>query len=380
MKARFIHSIDSISAEQWNALTGIDYPFLRHEFLSALELSKSTDKQTGWQPHHCLVEGEQGQLIALMPLYIKHHSYGEYVFDWAWADAYNRNQLQYYPKLLNAIPFTPASGPRWAICREQSDPALILDYLWQTLINETRRLGFSSCHALFPEHAQAPQDKQWLTRTGCQFHWYNHDFAHFDDFLATFSSRKRKNLKKERQQVADMEITFSVKKGSELSPEEWQRFTVFYQTTYLKKNGSSGYLSDKFFPLLASLMGEQIVVIQAIKDQQWIAAALCFEDSQTLYGRYWGCLDEYPNLHFETCYYQGIEYAIKKGIKRFDPGAQGEHKIQRGFQPTSTHSYHYIDHPEFRHAIGNFLETETPQIDNYKKEAAALLPFKKTDN
>ncbi len=372
MKARFIDSINSIEPNRWNHLAGTDYPFLRHEFLAALENSGSTTQKTGWQPHHCLIE-ESGTLVGLMPLYIKHHSYGEYVFDWAWADAYHRNGLEYYPKLLNAIPFTPASGPRMACLpgREQD----IYAFIYKALLDYTHE-HFSSAHSLFTPQSDSPPG--WMLRTGCQFHWHNRNYRDFEHFLESFTSRKRKNLKKERRAVNE-DIDFTVKNGRELSQDDWQRFTAFYQTTYLKRSGHHGYLTPSFFPLLASLMGEQLVMIQAHKNGDWIAGALCFKDSQTLYGRYWGCLEDYPNLHFETCYYQGIEYAIANGLRRFDPGAQGEHKIQRGFEPTITYSHHYIAQTEFQIAIEQFLSQEREGITQYYEDAKHYLPFKEAD-
>lgn len=375
MKAEFIDSINHISSEDWNALSSTDYPFLRHEFLSALENSQSVSADTGWQPHHCSIKGASGQLLAAMPLYIKYDSYGEYVFDWGWAEAYQRNGLDYYPKLLNAIPFTPATGPRYLIRANGSETLHdITQYLWQSLVDHTEQLKFSSCHSLFIENPV--DDSRFLMRTGCQFHWHNQSFENFDDFLATFTSRKRKNLKKERRQVSEAGIRFQVKMGNELSEAEWCRFVMFYQTTYLKRSGHQGYLSPEFFLQLGQTMGEQVVVIQALKDNDWIASALCFKDSDTLYGRYWGCLESYSQLHFETCYYQGIEYAIANKLQRFDPGAQGEHKIQRGFEPILTQSYHYLSHPEFREAIEHFVSQEQKQVAHYQAQARELLPFK----
>lgn len=379
MQTRFIRSIRDISADQWNHLSGTDYPFLRYEFLAALEESGSTTANTGWQPHHLLLE-QQGELIGLMPLFIKSHSYGEYVFDWAWADAYHRHGLEYYPKLLNAIPFTPASGPRWAIAQGQ-DEQQGLNQMLEAVCAEAKRLEVSSCHWLFP-----PQDKatyghkaDLLLRTGCQYHWFNDNYQNFDDFLAQFSSRKRKNLKKERKQVQAQNLTLHVKTGGEISADDWHEFYVCYHLTYFKRSGRQGYLSESFFPLIAKSMPENIMMVQAVSENQAVAAALYFYDSDTLYGRYWGCREDFSHLHFEACYYQGIEFAIAKGLKKFDPGAQGEHKIQRGFRPTATYSWHWLAHSEFHQAIEKFINAETKDMQEYMAAAAERLPFKQNE-
>jgi predicted N-acyltransferase len=377
MLCRFITSIHDTNKEQWNGLLDHDYPFLRHEFFSALEDSKSTSSKTGWTPHHCLLFDDD-VLVAIMPLFIKTHSYGEYVFDWSWADAYLRSGLNYYPKLLNAIPFTPATGPRWAIDNEY-DSSDVLPILFEAVEKEAIRLKASSYHCLFTRESDNTflEEQGYLKRTGCQYHWLNNHYQSFDDFLSTFNSRKRKNLKKERQKVAAQNIDLLIKEGKEISENDWQHFYLFYHLTYFKRSGRQGYLTEEFFPLLAKLMSESIVMVQAQKDDDIVAAALCFKDSQTLYGRYWGCKEEFDQLHFEACYYQGIEYAIKHQLQRFDPGAQGEHKIQRGFTPVETHSYHWIKHDDFSDAIKRFVVSEEKKIHHYIDNAKEYLPFKK---
>jgi predicted N-acyltransferase len=385
--ASFHSSINDIDRERWNNLCGTDYPFLRHEFFSAMENSGCTSKATGWQPYHLsLTEKSTAQVIAVMPLYIKHHSYGEYVFDWAWADAYQRHGLHYYPKLLNAIPFTPARGERWGIDSKFEEQE-ILAILQQAMTQEAKTNQLSSCHMLFinPEKESLidPQD-QWQTRVGYQYHWFNQKFTCFDDFLATMSSRKRKNILKEREKIKSQKITLITKVGNEITDEEWQQFYLFYQSTYYKRSGHQGYLSAEFFTAVAKNLTEHIVMIQAYSPEhssddssEFVAAALCFKDNKTLYGRYWGCKENYDALHFEACYYQGIEYAIKHRLTRFDPGAQGEHKIQRGFTPIRTFSSHWIENEEFSQAITRFLIEETKGVGQHINEATKLLPFKK---
>ena len=385
--ASFHASINHIDRDRWNTLCGLNYPFLRHEFFSAMESSGCTSKETGWQPYHLtLKESSSEHIIAVMPLYIKHHSYGEYVFDWAWADAYQRHGLPYYPKLLNAIPFTPAQGERWGI-DDRFEEREILSILQQAITEEATAKQLSSCHILFfdQEKEHMLSHDKWQTRVGYQYHWFNEGFTCFDDFLATMSSRKRKNILKERAKIHAQNITLATKTGSEITAEEWQQFYAFYQSTYYKRSGHQGYLSAEFFTAIADNLAEHIVMVQAYTSEQpdnddlvFVAAALCFRDSDTLYGRYWGCSEDYDALHFEACYYQGIEYAIKHKLTRFDPGAQGEHKIQRGFTPIRTFSSHWIENDDFSQAITRFLAQEKKGVDQHIDEAAQLLPFKKT--
>ena len=381
MRSEFISSITDIGCDDWNRVAGTDYPFTRHEFLAALELSGATNQKSGWQPHHLLVyrdDTEPAQLIAVMPLYLKYHSYGEYVFDWSWADAYRRHGVPYYPKLLAAIPYTPATGQRLCVAQDEEASALY-PFVAETLVQEAHRTQASSVHVLFPEQTamKALQASQLDSRRGVQFHWFNDDFTDFDDFLSRFSSRKRKNLKKERRQVDAQHVELEVLEGPDISPELWQRFYHFYQMTYAKRSGHGGYLNLDFFQRVAETMPEHIVLVMAKHEGEYIAGALNFRDSQTLYGRYWGCIKEFEFLHFEACYYQGIEYCIDKKLQRFDPGAQGEHKIQRGFHPIETWSNHWIAHEGFSEAIAGFLNEENNAMLRYKSDAAELLPFNK---
>jgi len=372
----YLKSIDQIDADVWNAICASDYPFLRHEFLAALEHSGSIDGKSGWQTYH-LAAYKNGELVAVMPLYIKTHSYGEYVFDWAWADAYRRYNVPYYPKLLTAIPFTPASGPR--LCTSANvDRAALISAIVEDIRAQTGEGSFSSWHLLFPEEEEfGVWNKTDLRpRSGCQFHWFNRDYKSFDDFLASFTSRKRKSIKRERRRVTEQDISLSTLTGDQISEKNIRDFFIFYQATYMKR-GQQGYLSLDFFLQLRTTMADQLVLVMAENEGLSVAAALCLRDVETLYGRYWGCLEEYECLHFEACFYQGIEFCIANGIKRFDPGAQGEHKILRGFEPVKTWSLHWIEHEDFREAIDRFLGQEKLGMTQYQTQATEMLPFKK---
>src|SRR5690606_16288492 len=335
-------TLAAISADAWNAVAGSDYPFTRHEFLHSLERSGATDADSGWQPHHVLVK-RGGHLIAVMPLYMKTHSYGEYVFDWAWADAYQRYGRHYYPKLLSAIPFTPATGPRLCVAAGESTAAVV-EQIVAALKQKVSTSNLSSLHILFPEGETAKHfaASGLSERWGAQYHWFNRGYSSFDDFLATFASRKRKNLRKERERVAEQGIELRVFEGEQIGAGEWEIFYHFYALTYVKRSGHVGYLNAEFFRLIGAAMPAAIVMTLAYWRGKPIGGALCFRDSNNLYGRYWGCVREFDCLHFEACYYQGIDYCIRNGLAHFDPGAQGEHKIQRGFEPIRTLSYHWL--------------------------------------
>ena len=376
LEARFLSSIKQVAPAQWNELSGTDYPFIRHEFLLALEQSGSTDGESGWQPCH-LTLYRGGKLVALMPLYLKSHSYGEYVFDWSWADAWRQRGLFYYPKLVTAIPFTPATGPR--ICTAQGEHrADLLTAIFRAVRQFAAQRQLSSWHLLFPEQA----DAQELARLGSslrlasQFHWFNRNYTDFDDFLNRFNSRKRKSLRRERRRVSEQGIELQRREGDDISTDDWQDFYRFYQITYAKRSGHGGYLTREFFQQIGALLPEHCVMIMAYLDGKAVAGSLCFRSSTTLYGRYWGCDRELDCLHFEACYYQGIDYCIENGLQRFDPGAQGEHKIQRGFEPISTWSNHWIADPQFAKAIADFTRREVPHIEHYIAQASSYLPFK----
>ncbi len=376
LSVNFINTINEVPASDWNDVVGSDYPFIRYEFLHALEVAGATSKQSGWQVYHAVVYEKQ-KLVAVMPLYLKHHSYGEYVFDFQWAEAYQRYGYAYYPKLLNAIPFTPATGPRLCVSASVAESD-ILPSLMAAIKERVMVERLSSWHCLFPEKELSSQLVSFgiPQRLAVQFHWFNEGYHRFDDFVATFNSRKRKNLNKERRKVAEQNLTLERLEGDQIDDQAWQCFYHFYQLTYAKRSGHGGYLSIDFFLELGRRAPEQLMMVVAKKDNRIIAGALNFKDSTTLYGRYWGCYEEYDFLHFEVCYYQGIEYCIEKELKRFDPGAQGEHKIQRGFKPVYTYSNHLIRDEQFSLAINDFLAKEVPYIKSYYKDAEQYLPFK----
>ena len=380
MEVKFLNNINDCSPKQWDDLFNTDYPFTKHAFLYALETSGCVTPSTGWQPQHITVN-ENGALIAALPCYLKTHSYGEYVFDWSWANAYQQHGLNYYPKLLAAIPFTPATGPRLAIDNNfatQDDQIKLIQTIDQAIRNKFGLTGISSWHLLFPSETLSSQLQQcqWQQRVGIQYHWFNDNFDSFDDFLQTFKSRKRKNVRKERESVAKQGFEIRIVTGEDIDTQLMGAFYRFYHLTYLKRSGQHGYLNLAFFNALLQDMADSLVMVCAEENGTLIAAALCFKDDKTLYGRYWGCEKEYDFLHFEICYYQGIEFCINKQLKRFDPGAQGEHKIPRGFKPIKTYSNHVILHPEFSQAINRFIDDEKQQIDVDLEHLNSLLPFK----
>ncbi|MEQ9396455.1 GNAT family N-acetyltransferase [Haliea sp.] len=374
--AEFIDSLAAVSASEWDAVAATDYPFLRHAFLLGMEETACTTAATGWQPCHLLLRRE-GKLVALLPLYLKSHSYGEYVFDWSWADAWQRSGLNYYPKLVSAIPFTPATGPRLCVAAGEDSNAL-WDCALTAILRFAGTRGLSSWHLLFPEEdtsarllaAGLPQ------RMTTQFHWFNEGYHSFDDFLGTFASRKRKNLRRERERVGQQGLRLQLLRGAEITPAHWQQFHRFYQLTYAKRSGHGGYLTRDFFLQTAPSLGDQTIMVVAEHAGRAVAAALYFRSDSTLFGRYWGCIEDFDCLHFEACYYQGIEYCIREGLQRFDPGAQGEHKIQRGFRPVQTFSNHWIADPQLAAAVADFTRRERPHIEAYRQEAATLLPFR----
>ncbi|VUD69078.1 hypothetical protein TDB9533_04444 [Thalassocella blandensis] len=383
MQFQFHSSIDEINALAWDSLWPTAYPFTRHAFLAALEHSGSIDSPqqqgSGWIPRHLSVT-ENEELLAVMPLFIKQHSYGEYVFDWSWADAYARNGLDYYPKLVNAIPFTPATGPRIAFHSRLHETAksAVAEQMLKAIEEFASTHVLSGFHSLFPSAEQHSnfQSRGFALRHGSQFHWFNQNYQNFDQFLETFSSRKRKNVKKERRVAQSHGYTICMQPASDISEEDWHTFYLLYQRTYLKRSGHGGYLGQDFFLQLAHSMPTQVLMASVKDEQELIAGALFFKDEDTLYGRYWGTRIELDQLHFEACYYQGIEYAIANKLKRFDPGAQGEHKIQRGFTPVFTASFHQLFHADFQAAVTHFVQQEFPHTRHYVQECRTSLPFK----
>ena len=382
LEVRFLDSITTIGAEQWNRLTGTDNPFTRYEFLWALENTGCTTEATGWRPQHIAVYSEGADedteaLVAIMPMYQKTNSYGEYVFDWSWASAYQNYGLNYYPKFVSSVPFTPSHGTRLFV-DEAGNREEIATVIFDALQARAESIQASSWHILFPtEEEHRLFEKVGISaRNACQFHWFNRGYQDFDAFLATLNSRKRKNIRRERKKVAEQGIQFETIAGGDITTEQWDTFYQFYQSTYMMR-GMQGYLTPSFFTEVSRLMPEQVFMVAAISDEKIIAAALFFRSSDKLFGRYWGSARDYQFLHFETCYYQGQEYCIQHQLKSFDSGAQGEHKIQRGFEPITTYSNHWIANEGFAQAINNFLDEEKAHIERYKADASSLLPFRK---
>ncbi len=363
-------SIAAIPAHDWNRLAGDD-PFLRHEFLNSLHESGCAGVDTGWAPSYLILR-EHGALAGVMPLYLKTHSYGEYVFDWAWADAYQRHGLRYYPKLLNAVPFTPVSGRRLI-----ADTVEQRQLLLRAALELARVSHASSFHSLFPPLREATemQDDGLLLRLGVQFHWQNPGYADFDGFLATLNHGKRKKIKQERRRVRDAGITFEWFAGGAITDELWVFFNRCYRDTY-RQHHSSPYLNLDFFRAIGSLMPENIVLIVAIRERRPIAASLNIHNGRRLCGRYWGALEYHPALHFESCYYQVMEFCIANGIASFEGGAQGEHKIARGLLPVETRSAHWLAHAQFAAAIEDYLKRETSGMSIYLDELNERSPFK----
>ena len=379
LKPKFYGSIDRFQADDWDRLLGSNYPFLRHSFLQALEQSGCVCAANGWRPQHLAIE-QDGQLVAVLPLYEKYHSWGEYVFDWSWADAYQRLELPYYPKLLSAVPFTPATGPRLLIA-EGVDHTNVIEAAFKAVQQHAADHNASGFHLLFPDQNQdqlLQQQPRLQRRTGTQFHWHNRNYDSFEGFLAALNSRRRKSIRTERRRVSEQPLTIERIPGPEISASMWDAFYPLYHRTYLKRSGGTGYLNKPFFQQLGSTMAEQIMLAVARDPQgEMVAAALFFHDSSTLYGRYWGAAREFDALHFELCYYQGIEYAIERELDKFDAGAQGEHKIKRGFEPVETCSYHWLADQRFNDAIKQFLKQEKIMNKRYIDSAREHLPYKR---
>ncbi|MFV2003892.1 MAG: GNAT family N-acetyltransferase [Gammaproteobacteria bacterium] len=382
MKIVFTNRIASVKESDWNKLTGScngdGNPFIQHDFLNALEQHDCL-KQWGWIPQHCLLYDDE-TLIGACPAYIKDNSYGEFVFDWAWADAYQRNGLEYYPKLVTSIPFTPAQGPRLlASANHEDENGLLVSAdtikkgLAGALISYAEKNNLSSAHLLFCENEDIKilSDAGLMLRFDYQFHWTNNNYKNFDDFLARLNSKRRKNIKRERRKVAEENILIQIVNGEELDDEQWQLLYTYYRVTFLKKSGAPTLTLDFF-----KAVSHKILAIFAYHENRTVAAAICFKGKDKLYGRHWGCSDNYDNLHFEVCYYTGIEYCINNQLQVFEPGAQGEHKIWRGFLPTKTQSAHWIANENFKVAIQEFLHHEAAAMENHGKLLLESSPYK----
>ena len=374
VELKVLDSLGSIASQEWDALTN-DNPTLNHAFLQSMIDAGCTTAKTGWLPQFLTLwrelDGRQS-LCGAVPLYVKSHSYGEYVFDWAWAEAYQRHGLEFYPKLLSAIPFTPCSGGR-LLARTTADRKILLD----GLLSLAEQSDVSSLHVLFPDahdHALLIA-RGMMPRTSIQFHWQNTDYKNFDDFLATMSHDKRKKVKQERRKVVDAGITFKRLVGTEITDVDWDFFMECYDHTY-RAHLSTPYLNRQFFGLIGKRMPENILLIVAECEGKRVASALNLFSEHTLYGRYWGGLEFHSGLHFETCYYQALEFCIERGIQVFEGGAQGEHKLARGFLPVKCHSAHWLKQPQFAKAVEDFLRRESGGMERYVNELGESSPFK----
>ena len=374
----FIDSINNISLDQWNDCVGLDHPFTRFEFLAALENSQSANTKTGWKPCHYIEKNQNQKIIAICPLYIKNHSFGEYIFDHAWADAYHKHGLNYYPKLQSAIPFTPVTGERIIISDLIKDKVSKKIEIINRIIKKADMLNVSSLHFNFIKNSSEIKKSKLnlLMRKGIQFHWTNNNYNNFEDFLKTLSSRKRKVIRKERLCLKDYNIKVKKLTGKDISNEHWDFFYECYLNTTEKKWGST-YLTKDFFFEIGKNFADKILLFIAYKNGEMVASAINFLSSSHLYGRLWGAISDIPYLHFELCYYQAIDYAIEKNIKVVEAGAQGEHKLQRGYLPEDTWSLHWIKDNQFSSAIKQFLDSETKLMDKQKINLEDFTPFKK---
>jgi hypothetical protein len=374
---KVLPGIGDVGAEDWDACAGTANPFLSHAFLSALEDSGAVTAETGWLPRHLVVEDAGGRVVGAMPLYLKGHSYGEYVFDWGWADAYERAGGQYFPKLLSAVPFTPVPGPRMLV-RPGVDRERVEEVLAGGVVGLVDRLGVSSAHVNFLPREQWERFGEFgfLQRTGLQYHWSNAGYADFDAFLAALSSRKRKAIRKERREVAESGLTIRRLIGRDIEDRHWDAFFRFYIDTSDRKWGSP-YLNRRFFALLGERLSERVLLVVVERGGEPVAGALNLIGDDTLYGRNWGCTEDYRFLHFEACYYQAIDFAIERGLAKVEAGAQGPHKLQRGYLPVETYSAHLIADPRLREAVADFLVRERRQVTRERQMLEAESPFRK---
>lgn len=377
---QFNTPLNEIPAEDWDALNRDHNPFMSHAFLSALETYECASKRFGWLAHHLTVY-QNDQLVAAMPLYEKHNSYGEFVFDHSWADAWQRVGLPYFPKLVTSVPYSPVTGPRLLIQSDLTESTQ--QAIWQAMLEQTQQFalnnGFSGWHCLFAN----PNEQAWLNkqpdfyiRSDCHFHWFNQNYQTFDDFLAQLTGKKRKNIRQERNSIQKAGVTLRVLDGHTATDEDWANFAFFYHKTFTDK-WSTPTLNEAFFKAVALKIPEQVVLVLADNAAgECVAGSLMYRSDTVLYGRHWGCTQEVKNLHFEACYYQGIEYAIQHGLQRFEPGAGGEHKIARGFIPVKTQSAHWLAPNPFEEGLHHFIKEEKQMIDNYFIENQSHSPYK----
>lgn len=374
-------SLSEIDAQQWNALANPPgqpfHPFITHEFLIALEETGCVGGHTGWRPCHLTVENEAGALTAAAPCYLKSHSQGEYIFDQGWAEAYEQAGGRYYPKLLIAVPFTPVPGPRFLV-RDDASAAFHRHLLAAGAMELAKRNALSSVHANFlePDIPESLQKLGFITRLGQQFHWHNDGYHDFDDFLNSLASRKRKAIRKERSEAVANDITIEHITGDAITEAHWDAMFAFYQDTGARKWGRP-YLNRAFFSALGARMNKHCLLIFAKRDNRYVAGALNMIGSDCLYGRYWGAIEHHPHLHFEICYYQAIEYAITNGLARVEAGAQGEHKIARGYRPVETLSSHWLADPALRHAVSRFVDRERRAVSDINAALCDLGPYRR---
>lgn len=389
MRVSIADGINDISAEDWDACaldasarspgSDPDNPFLRHTFLRALEDSRSVNARTGWQPLHLVVHDDVGAIVGVAPCYLKGHSRGEYVFDHYWADAYERAGGNYYPKLLVAIPFTPVTGPRLLV-RNGPQAGEVTNALIDGLRMLQEETLASSAHVNFISQWESQQLEQegFLPRIDCQYHWHNEGFSTFDDFLSTLTSRKRKAVHRERREVLNAGITIERLNGTAITQEHWDAFYDFYQDTGNRKWGKA-YIARSFYDDIARNFADRVLLVMAKREGRYIAGAINFIGQDTLFGRHWGTIEDHPYLHFEVCYYQALEFAIARGLRRVEAGAQGDHKLARGYQPVLTRSAHYIADPNFRRAVAEYLARERPAIELETGILREHMPFKQTE-
>lgn len=371
-----LQNIGDLEAEKWNACLPDNHPFVRHGFLMALEKSNSATAETGWMPYHLVLQDAE-EVVGVAPMYVKGHSQGEYVFDYSWAHAYERAGGRYYPKLQLSVPFSPVNGPRFLV--KPGEHSLQRKKMLALGARQIAvKLGLSSVHATFlnNEDREVFAENGYLIRTGEQFHWENRGYSSFDEFLEDLSSRKRKAIRKERREANKEDLTFETLHGPDIEKQHWDAFFAFYMDTGNRKWGTP-YLTREFFDLVGPALGQDIVLFMVKRNERYIAAALNFKSDTCLYGRYWGCIEDHKYLHFETCYYRAIDYAIEHGLKTVEAGAQGPHKLARGYLPTKTYSAHWMQDPGFQDAVAEFLKAETRDMDAEIQYMSSHSPFKK---
>ena len=378
MRLRVLESLLAVDRADWDGLVPDGNPFLRFDYLAALERSGAVAAETGWHPQHLLLEAA-GRPVAALPLYLKDHSWGEFVFDFAWADAYRHAGLPYYPKLVAAVPFTPVPGPRLLLA-QGVDPAAAGRRLLDGARTLAGELEASSLHVLLPPDTQldALGEAGLSLRQDCQFHWFDEDYGDFEGFLGALTADKRKKFRRERRRVREAGISFDWLRGGEIDEALFAEVYRFYASSFLRR-GMAPYFPPAFWEEVLATMPDSIRVVLARRDGAAVAAAIFFLGGEVLYGRYWGCDEDYHSLHFETCFYQGIELALAEGCRRFEPGAQGEHKLRRGFRPVPTWSAHWLAHPAFAQAIGAWLARERQHAAAYLEAARQHLPFRQDD-